>query len=281
MNLFTPLLKCFTGLFVLCLITYAFLSFQRRMIYHPRPYDKSYDREMSKVVPITYETNQGGQTAFYYESQALQPPKNLWILFCGNASLALDWLDRFIDHYSDTTSSFLFIDYPGYGKCEGKASPKSIRQSADTALKTLFNRYQSIQFSSKAQLNVMGHSLGAAIALDFASRHPCKKIVLLSPFTSLFDMAKEIVGSPFCYALTHHLDNHLRLTEISKQKHLPNVYLFHGTNDAVVPVSMGKELAESFPSFVHYIELPLTDHQTIFFRGRTQIFQAMENNQTQ
>jgi len=280
MSLFTPVFKISVGLIALIVIIYSFFAFQRRMIYHPRKYDKTYDRELAKVIQIIYETDQGTQTAFYFEGQSLQPPKHLWVLFCGNASLALDWFDRFLDHYSTNTSSFFLLDYPGYGKCEGKANPKNIRQSADKALETLFKRYKLIDDVAETQLNVMGHSLGAAIALDFASRHTCKKIILLSPFTSLFDMAKLVVGPPFCYALTHRLDNHLRLSEISKQKTQPDVYIFHGTNDAVVPVSMGKKLSESFPLFVRFIELPLTDHQTVFLRGRQQIFHSMDEHRS-
>jgi pimeloyl-ACP methyl ester carboxylesterase len=278
MSLVKPIFIILAGLTALCFIIYSFFSFQRRMIYHPRQYDNTYSKDLAKVLPIVYETEQGSQTAFYYEGQAMQPPNNLWILFCGNASLALDWFDRLLDHYSDHSSSFFLLDYPGYGECEGKASPNSIRKSADIAIETLFKRYKAIHFSKKTQINVIGHSLGAAIALDFASRHSCKKIILLAPFTSLYDMAKRVVGVPFCYALTHHLDNHLRLSIISEQKTVPKVYLFHGSNDTVIPVTMGKQLAESFPSFIHFIELPLTDHQTIFVRGRYQIFKAMENH---
>lgn len=270
------LMKISAGFILILIIIYSFFAFQRKMIYHPRQYNNSYNRELSKVIPITYETDQGMQTAFYYESQALQPPRQLWVLFCGNASLALDWFDLLLDHYDDDNSaSFFLVDYPGYGKCEGKTSPKNIRQSANKALETLFKRYESLNFESKTQLNVMGHSLGAAIALDFASQNPCRKIILLAPFTSLFDMAKRMVGFPLCYVLTHRLNNHLRLAEISKQKMRPKIYLLHGTNDAVIPVSMGKQLSESYPMLIHYIELPLTDHQTIFLRGRHQIFKAM------
>jgi len=278
MSFAKPIVIFLASFAVLSFIIHSFLSFQQRMIYHPRQYNNTYSKKLKKVLHIVYETDQGSQTAFYYEGQALQPPQKLWVLFCGNASLAMDWFDRLLNDYSDNSSSFFLLDYPGYGKCEGKASPKNIRQSADIAIETLFRRYASIGFSEQTQINVMGHSLGAAIALDFASRHPCNKIILLAPFTSLYDMAKRLVGVPFCYALTHRLNNHLRLSEISKQKKVPDIYLFHGSNDTVIPVSMGKKLSESFPSFIKYIELPLTDHQTIFLRGRQQIFKAMSKN---
>jgi len=276
MSILTTLFKLSGACCILGVFAYGFLSIQQRMIYHPRSYNTAYDNSLKKVVQIEYETGQGKQISFFYKGQSIMPPKRLWIMFGGNGSLALDWFDRFLDHYSDGSSAYFLIEYPGYGKCEGNASPSSIAQSADNALETLFKRYESIQMASKTQLNAIGHSLGSAIALDFASRHPCQKIILLAPFTSLADMAKRVVGIPFCYLLTHHLDNHDRLLEIAQKTPQCKVYLFHGTNDAIIPVNMGKQLADSFPSLIRFIELPLTDHQTIITRGRNKIFQAMD-----
>jgi len=276
MSILTTLLKILIIITGVSICLYVFLSFQQQMIYHPRNYNKSYDQYFSKVIPLEYETDQGKQVAFFYKGQSLMPPKNLWVMFGGNGSLTMDWFSNFFDFYADTSSAFLLIDYPGYGKCEGKANPSSIRQSVDKALETLYKRYEGLNLKSKTQLNAMGHSLGAAIALDFAARHPCKKIILLSPFTSLKDMARHVVGIPLCYLLTHHLDNHARLLEIAQQSPIPQIFVLHGTIDAVVPVSMGKKLAESFPGIIRFFELPLTDHQNILFRGRERIFQAID-----
>jgi alpha/beta superfamily hydrolase len=247
------------------------------MIYHPQLYDQSYQRQFSQVIPIEYETGQGKQTAFFYKGQSEIPPKNLWVLFCGNASLALDWFDRFFNNYSDIHSAFLMMDYPGYGKCEGKASPGRIRRSADKALETLYNRYAVMKMKSTSQLNVMGHSLGAAIALEFASRHQCKQIILLAPFTSLSDMARRVVGIPFCYALTHHLDNHDRLLEISQQSPQPTIILIHGNQDAVIPIEMGQQLYESFPTMIQFFPIKLADHRTVISKGQSIIYKVMKS----
>ncbi|MBF0450241.1 MAG: alpha/beta fold hydrolase [Candidatus Magnetomorum sp.] len=278
MSVLSNVLKIFSLCLVLGMIIYAYLEFQQRMIYHPKPYGQSYQKQLSRVIPIEYETDQGNQTAYFYKGQSSIPSKKLWVLFSGNSSLAMDWFDRLLDNYSDIHSAFLMIDYPGYGRCEGKASPNRIRKSADKALETLYERYTGLNMKSESQLNVLGHSLGAAIALEFASRHPCKRVVLLAPFTSLEDMAKRVVGFPMSYALSHRLDNHDRLLELSQQSPQPIIFLIHGNNDAVVPIEMGKQLAESFPGMVRFIALPLMDHRTVITRGRKTIFQAMDGH---
>ncbi|KPA10284.1 peptidase, S9A/B/C family, catalytic domain protein [Candidatus Magnetomorum sp. HK-1] len=271
-NLFKILGLCL----VLGGIIYAYLEFQQSMIYHPRHYDNSYNKELSKVISIEYETSQGKQTAYYYKGQSDLPPKNLWVFFCGNKSLAMDWFDRLLNNYSDISSGFLLFDYPGFGKCEGKSSPKRIRKSADKALETLYARYSAMNMKASSQLNVLGHSLGAAVALDFAARHPCKRVIILAPFTSLSDMARRVVGVPFCYGLSHRLDNHDRLLEIAQQSPQPLIILIHGRNDRVIPIEMGKKLSESFPSLVNFVELAFADHGTVITQGRETIYQAMD-----
>jgi len=275
MSLLSGIIKIVGSCLFLGLLIYVYLGFQQRMIYHPKPYDLSYQSQLSRVIPLEYETDQGKQTAYFYKGQSDIPPKNLWVLFAGNASLAMDWFGRLLDNYSGSHSCFLMIDYPGYGKCEGKASPDRIRRSADKALETLYNRYSALKFQATSRLNVMGHSLGAAIALAFASRHPCKRIILLAPFTSLKDMARRVVGVPFCYALTHHLDNHDRLLEISQQSPRPEVFLIHGHNDATIPIEMGKQLSDSFPGMIKFVPLPIADHQTVLSKNNDTIFKAM------
>jgi len=276
MNILTSLLKIMISIIVIAVLILAYLELQQRMIYHPRPYDVSYKTQLSKVIPIEYETGQGKQTAYYYKGNSKVPPKNLWVFFCGNKSLAMDWFDRLLNNYKDISSGFLLFDYPGFGKCEGKPNPKRIRKSADKAIETLYERYESLNMKAKTQLNVLGHSLGAAIALDFAARHPCKRVILLAPFTSLSDMARRVVGAPLCYALSHKLDNHDKLLEIAQQAPQPVVYLIHGSNDAVIPVEMGKKLSKSFSSLVRYVELPFADHSSVISLGREKIYQAMD-----
>jgi hypothetical protein len=50
-------------------------------------------------------------------------PHNVWIVFGGNGAAALDWIDLVRD-FPDPCTGFLFVDYPGYGICEGKTNPR-------------------------------------------------------------------------------------------------------------------------------------------------------------
>ncbi|MBF0280547.1 MAG: alpha/beta hydrolase [SAR324 cluster bacterium] len=261
------------------LLAAALYVFQRHLIYHPRNYDKGYEfHNFESVVELKYQTAEGNQVSFYLPPKtALNgPPETLWILFGGNASLALDWYD-FVQEYPDSQAGFLLIEYPGYGKCEGKASPESILLSTEKALDRLAQFFQLERAQLESNIRLMGHSLGTGPGLQFAVRHPVNQIVLVSPFTSLQDMACRVVGKPLCYLLKHHFDNENELARLVKQSPTPGIQIFHGTNDPVIPVEMSRRLAEKFPSAINYYEIPEADHNFILSLAQIQIFQIMQN----
>src|SRR4029453_13916521 len=88
------------------------------LIYHPRPYAPVVLAALPPhLVEIAYDTAQGPQVAFYLPPyhRPKHPPEALWVLFHGNGSLALEWLENL--HLDlKTHTGFLLIDYPGYGK---------------------------------------------------------------------------------------------------------------------------------------------------------------------
>ena len=61
---------------------------------------------------------------------------------------------------------------------------------------------------------MIGHSLGAAAALDFAEHHPVERIVVIAPFTTLREEAARVVGGPLSHLLTENYDNRSALKKI-------------------------------------------------------------------
>src|SRR5207245_2695069 len=118
------------GVFVLFLIALSILYFrQHSMVYHPRLYDDSYAYALpAGGVEINY-TVTGGKYVAYYIPGSQKLPKRLWLAFCGNGSLALDWTTILRD-YPWNGDAFLLIDYPGYGKNGGYATLATTRAPA-------------------------------------------------------------------------------------------------------------------------------------------------------
>jgi len=247
------------------------LRAQQWMIYHPRSYPEP--SPPAGLLPVEYATSQGRQTAFYLPPKTGSEAEDLWLLLGGNGALALDWLELVRD-FPDRRAAFLLLDYPGYGYCQGRPAPETILESAETSLAALAAKLETEPNEIQARLKVMGHSLGSAAALLYAGRHPVQRLVLISPFTSLKEMAALIVGPLLSRTLLHDYDNRGRLREVLAQKSITPITIIHGNHDKVVPVAMGRELAGLSPR-IEYLEIERGDHNYILVTAAAEIYRAM------
>jgi len=255
----------------------AFLYFrQHSMLYHPRPYDAAYAQAWPPDgVELNFRTGAGKQVAFYLaRGGGARLPDHIWVAFCGNGSLALDWTWLIVQD-RDPGDSFLLIDYPGYGKSEGYATIGSTRVAADKALETLAVHLGVPEIEIESRLNILGHSWGTAVALDFATRHPVQRVVLISVFTTLREEAAMVVGGLLSHLLVENYDNRACLRELSRRPSPPRVTIFHGTNDDIIPVRMGRELAERFPAFVTFHPVAGGDHISVIRKAASEIVAAL------
>ncbi|MFN2365427.1 MAG: alpha/beta hydrolase [Desulfurivibrionaceae bacterium] len=261
-------------LLVILIIAGLVVTGQHRLIYYPRSYvGKPPLPERGEV--LGYNTGQGRQAAFYLPpaGDPGQVPGRLWLMFGGNASLALDWLGLIKD-FPDPEAAFLLVDYPGYGRSEGRPGPAAILESAETALLALAAHLGAPPADLERRLLLAGHSLGAAVALLFAEKHRVGRIVLISPFTSLKDMAARLVAPFLARTIFADYDNRSRLRKIINRQPPPPITIIHGAGDQIVPVEMGRELAGISPQ-INYLEVENGDHNYIIITARDQILKAM------
>ena len=268
-------LRIVAGVVVLGVV--ALYIWQDLLIWHPHPYlQGEVELFPLPLTALVFRTAQGTQTAFYTpprDGRAL--PSTLWVLFAGNGSLALDWGD-IIRRDTHPGQAFLFVDYPGYGRCEGKPSPASIRENATGAMDTLARRLGQPDGPALARtvaagggrLAVMGHSIGTGVTLEFAASRPeVSKVVLISPFTSLRDMARTVVGWPLCWLLRGNFDNRARLDELAARPTPPAVIIFHGDEDTLVPPAMGRALAAAHPDCTRFELVAGGSHDDTAYRA--------------
>lgn len=250
---------------------------QRQLIYYPRVYLRDVDSWLPEDIErLRYETRDGRQTAFYIRPRdaSLAAPRRLWIFFGGNGSLALDWLDLVEEARRDDTG-YLLVDYPGYGDCAGRPTQAGIQRNAEGAFVNLAERLGVAPAKLGADLNVLGHSLGAAAALQFAVRRPTRQAVLLAPFTSMVKMARTTVGWPLCQLVKDRFDNVGCLARLARRETPPVVWIFHGEADVVIPVRMARRLARRFPEIVRYQEIPQAGHNSLMHYGRYRILAVL------
>jgi len=151
--------------------------------------------------------------------------------------------------------SVLVIDYRGYGKSDGGyPSESTVYTDAQTAWDYL------IQKGFKPnQIMIYGHSLGGAIAIDLALKHPdAFGMIIDASFTSMSEMASL---DPKYRVFPIDLLIHQRFDSIAKVRSLaiPVLYI-HGTADEVIPTEMGQRLYAATPTKKQIVLIPNGGH---------------------
>ena len=133
--------------------------------------------------------------------------------------------------------STLLFDYRGYGKSDGDfPSEKSVYEDADRAWSYLMEKH-----IAPADVVIYGHSLGGAVAIETAKRHPnASALITESTFTSLADMSQRDRMHrifPLKLLMTERMDSIGKIASLN----MPILFI-HGTADALVPVQMTERL---------------------------------------
>jgi hypothetical protein len=152
----------------------------------------------------------------------------------GNISHRVEMLRRLHDELG---VSILLFDYRGYGNSEGRPSERGTYLDAEAALDAL----EEQPGVARGRIVYLGQSLGAANAVDLATRRPPLGVILESAFTSIPAMAA--VHYPFHPLRPFVRTRYDSLTKI-RDVEAP-VLVVHGERDDIAPVWMGRELYEA------------------------------------
>ncbi len=140
--------------------------------------------------------------------------------------------------------SVFLIDYRGYGKSQGEFPTESqVYKDAELAWNYLVKQ----RGINPKQIYIYGHSLGGAIAIDLAVRHPeAAGLIVQGSFTSaraMVDFQSVVYRMfPIDLLLTQRFDSVAKVDRLQ----MPVLFI-HGTADTVVPVEMSKKLFDSAP----------------------------------
>ena len=122
---------------------------------------------------------------------------------------------------------------------------------------------------------MLGHSLGAAVGLRAAVRHQIDTVVALAPFTTMKEMAARTVGGLYSNVLRHRFDNVAALRALEEGNPDAEVTIMSGSDDRMIPPSMGRRLAEQFPGIAEFHPLDGVGHNNIFDHRMEEVRSAM------
>ncbi len=197
---------------------------------------------------------------YHYDNQNSD---TLVVFYHGNASIVCDML-FLADIFDENGVSYIFPEFSGY----------SDRSTQATHSNTLENVRDVVSFIEEADyntVNVIGQSIGTGHAAYHSQIGKSDKLLLISPFTKLSDIAINSLSFYPSYVVRMFtddtLDNQKNLSEYKGE-----LVILHGSEDMIIPYSLGEDLFNS----VHLAEkklIPLKGygHNDIYQSPQTMI----------
>jgi fermentation-respiration switch protein FrsA (DUF1100 family) len=169
-------------------------------------------------------------------------PKDAPVLvyFHGNGVAMGDvlWMAR---EFAQRGLGVVLAEYRGYGlSADATHSPSEagLYEDAEAVLAALAS--EGIE---SERIALFGESLGTGVAVEMAARGHGSSLVLVTPYTSIPDVASRFAfGLPVRVLMRERFDSLAKAPRVA----MPAL-LLHGTDDGVVPYVMGTKLAAALP----------------------------------
>lgn len=219
----------------------ALFIFQRALIYFPQP------RAAGPTASVM--TLATAQATLQISTRPLPGPKAL-VYFGGNAedvSFSLPGLAAaFADH------AIYLLHYRGYGGSSGAPSEAALIEDG----LALFDKVRA----EHSHVVVVGRSLGSGVAVQVASQRPAARLVLVTPFDSLEDLAASHYPM---FPVRWLLRDKLRSGQYAPQVTAPTT-IVAAEHDEVIPRASTELLHTRFAKGIaRYEVLPGTGHNTV------------------
>jgi uncharacterized protein len=187
------------------------------------------------------------------------------VFFYGNAMCLSKSVEE-LETFRRLGANVLIPEYVGYGLSEGRPSETGCYDTADAALAYLLTRSDV----NPRRIVAAGWSLGAAVAVDLASRKPVAGLATFSAFTSMTDLARKV----FPYLPASLLVQHRFKSERKIAKITCPVLIVHGRDDPLIPPEMSDRLAAAAKGKVTHLTIDGAGHNDLFSVGAVQIREA-------
>ena len=214
---------------------------QRAQIYFPTP---ATDHPSAQVLWIE---SQGERLRVWVVER---PGSRALLYFGGNAEDVAGNIDLFAEAFPDR--SLYLVNYRGYGGSSGRPSEAGLVADALAVFDQVQTRH--------ADVAVMGRSLGSGVTVQLAAERPVERLVLVTAFDSLVNVAKEYFRwLPVGLLMRDRYDSARRAAEVK----VPVLVVIAG-DDEIIPRQRSQALVEAFaPGQVQVVVVPGVGHNTL------------------
>jgi pimeloyl-ACP methyl ester carboxylesterase len=188
------------------------------------------------------------------------------IFFYGNGA-CLAYMGTEFDALRRLGANVLMVEFPGYGMSGGKPSEKGFYAAADAGYDHLMQRPEI----DHGRIVAAGWSMGAAVALDLASRRKVSSLVLVNAFTTLPAVARALVRwFPTSLIIKSRFDNLAKIPSVTCP-----ILIAHGTRDELVPPVMSGQLAAAARTKVTSYDVIGGGHNDVFEVGGPPLWEVI------
>ncbi len=214
---------------------------QRAMIYYPTP------PVDSKEADAVWLSHQGQRLKIWHVPHE---GEKAILYFGGNAEEVSLNLPRFRRLFPD--HALYLANYRGYGGSTGSPSEEAL--TADASLLYDFAARQH------SEITVIGRSLGTGIAVVLATERPVSRLVLITPYDSMVNLAAELYPIfPVRLLMQDSYDSLARAPGLAM-----DILLLIAERDEVIPRPRSEALAEVLPPEKTRVRvIPAAGHNTI------------------
>ena len=239
-----------------CVALLVLVVWQRKMMYFPGASKGSAQAMGLKEAETLLLPTADGQTivAWYRPAKA---GHLVYLYYHGNGGTLADRADLFGKMVADGSGLFA-IDYRGYGGSTGSPSEAGLLIDGETAYAKVI-----ASGADPSHLVIVGESLGSAVAVAVAARHPEHALVLDSAFSSADDVAAdEYPMFPVRLLMMDSYKSWQRIEAVSA----PKLFL-QGGKDVVIPLSSARKLYDHAREPKTFILLPDLGHVVLLAPG--------------
>ena len=248
-------------LLTLCVVGYCaallvLVIWQRKMMYYPVPSRGSAEAlGLTGAQTLTLATPDKQQIVAWY--QPAQAGHLVYLYFHGNGGNLSDRATLFREMVADG-SGLLAIDYRGYGGSSGSPTETGLLIDGETAYAKLV-----AEAIASARIVLIGESLGSAVAVAVAAKHPEHALVLDSAFSSASDVAAlQYPMFPVRLLMMDSFESWKRIGAV----HAPKLFV-HGGKDVVIPLSSARKLYDHANEPKTFELLPNLGHVVLLAPG--------------
>jgi uncharacterized protein len=167
--------------------------------------------------------------------------------------------EKHLHDFLDRGYAVFVYDYRTYGKSKGVIhSEEDLHEDANW----MFERCMELTNKAAGDIVVAGRSLGTGMAVPLAAKYQPKKLLLITPYWQIADVAKRFMPYMPKAVIEKGLHFEFQSGGMIDEVTCPT-YVFHGTLDLIVPYKSGRMFEEHVSANGCFVKVPGARHSNI------------------